>query len=448
MQIEQNKRIFYNLLGNTLFATVTNAYVWFSLVFWAFIETQSVLATSVIGGTFAVFNMLGAFFFGNIVDHNKKKTAMMLSSFVSLIAFTVGALVYFAAPDGSFKDIGDPYLWILIFVLMVGSVAGNLRMIALSVVVRALFPVEERDKANGMVGMINGISFSLTSILSGLAIGFFGMDLVVLSSVVMVILVIAHLKFISFAEPPTAEHEEGVSKHFDLKGTWKVVREIDSLIMLIFFTTFNNLLGGVFMALMDAYGLSLMSVEAWGIMIAVMSFGFIFGSTYIPKKGLGAYPLRRLLLINVINWITCIIFVIQPWVWLLGLGMLVWMSLSPFVEATEQTIIQAIVPFERQGRVVGFAQSIESMAMPVTAFLIGPIAQFMFIPFMTTGAGVSLIGDWFGTGPDRGIALVFMTAGFLGLCMTLLAFKTRAYKVLSQQYLTAYKSNPHPEPAK
>ncbi len=442
MKWEQNKKVFYNLLGNTLFATVTNAYVWFSLVFWAFIQTQSVLATSLIGGTFAIFNMLGAFFFGNIVDHNKKHTAMMASSIVSLLAYAVGAVVYFTAPEGSFTSIGDPFLWLLIFVLMVGSVAGNLRTIALSVVVRALFPVNERDKANGMVGMINGISFSVTSVLSGLAIGFFGMHLVVLSSIVMVLIVIVHLKFLSFAEPPTAEHVEGVSKHFDLKGTWKVVSEIDSLIMLIFFTTFNNLLGGVFMALMDAYGLSLMSVEAWGIMIAVMSFGFIFGSTYIAKKGLGKYPLKRLLIVNLINWAVCIFFVIQPWVVLLGIGMLVWMSLSPFVEATEQTIIQAIVPFDRQGRVVGFAQSIESMAMPITAFLIGPIAQYLFIPFMTTGKGVDLIGWWFGVGAARGIALVFITAGVLGLIVTLLAFKTRAYKVLSTQYLESYNEKP------
>jgi DHA3 family multidrug efflux protein-like MFS transporter len=100
------------------------------------------------------------------------------------------------------------------------------------------------------------------------------------------------------------------------------------------------------------------------------------------------------------------------------------------VEAAEQTIIQKAIPPERQGRVFGFAQSIEQAASPVTAFMIGPIAQYIFIPFMTTGAGVELIGDWFGTGMARGLALLFTVTGIIGFIFTILAMQTRSYKNL------------------
>jgi MFS transporter, DHA3 family, multidrug efflux protein len=72
-----------------------------------------------------------------------------------------------------------------------------------------------------------------------------------------------------------------------------------------------------------------------------------------------------------------------------------------------------VVPPQRLGRVIGFAHSIEQAASPITAFLIGPIAQLIFIPFMTTGAGAQAIGHWFETGTGRGIALVFTTAGIV-----------------------------------
>ena len=85
-------------------------------------------------------------------------------------------------------------------------------------------------------------------------------------------------------------------------------------------------------------------------------------------------------------------------------------------------------------RVFGFAQSIEQAASPITAFVIGPIAQLIFIPFMTTGAGVELIGSWFGTGTGRGIALLFIVAGLIGLSVTLLAMQSKAYRALSQIY--------------
>ena len=54
----------------------------------------------------------------------------------------------------------------------------------------------------------------------------------------------------------------------------------------------------------------------------------------------------------------------------------------------------------------------------MTSMLIGPMAQWIVIPFMTTGAGVSSIGPWFGTGKDRGLALIFVIAGITGLVTT------------------------------
>lgn len=53
---------------------------------------------------------------------------------------------------------------------------------------------------------------------------------------------------------------------------------------------------------------------------------------------------------------------------------------------------------------------------------------------MTTGTGVELIGDWFGTGRDRGMALLFIVAGFLGLLVTIFALQSNAYRVLSARY--------------
>jgi DHA3 family multidrug efflux protein-like MFS transporter len=96
-----------------------------------------------------------------------------------------------------------------------------------------------------------------------------------------------------------------------------------------------------------------------------------------------------------------------------------------------------VVPPERQGRVFGFAQSVEQSASPLTAFLIGPITEFIFIPFMTVGFGAELIGGWFGTGPARGMALVFTIAGVIGLIVTIIAFRSKYYRQLSSAYARA-----------
>jgi MFS transporter, DHA3 family, multidrug efflux protein len=130
---------------------------------------------------------------------------------------------------------------------------------------------------------------------------------------------------------------------------------------------------------------------------------------------------------------------------LLIAGCVIWMFFSPFAEAAEQTTLQKVVPYERQGRVFGFAQSVEQAASPLTAFLIGPLTQFIAIPFMTTGAGATLIGGWFGTGADRGMALVFCVTGVLGVALTLVGFASRSYRLLAAAYAASEATDPAPD---
>ncbi|HWN07853.1 MAG TPA: MFS transporter [Pyrinomonadaceae bacterium] len=424
---------FYKLLVNVLIAAVTNNYVWFALTFWVYLETRSVLATSVIAGIFLVNTAVSGFWFGSIVDHNKKKLAMLISSFATLVLFSGGFLIYITAPDGALRDVSGAWLWSLVLILMFGVSAGNIRNIALPTTVTILVPEDKRDRANGMSGTVMGVAFAITSFGSGLVLANGGMRWVLVSAIVLTAIAIVHLAFIAIPEKKIA-HSQEKPKKLDIKGTISAIRSIPGLFALIFFATFNNFLGGVFMSLMDAYGLSLVSVQVWGALCGFLSLGFIFGGLYVAKKGLGNKPLRTMFRVNIVLWTIAIFFTIQPSIILLGVGMFFWICLIPFVEAAEQTIIQKVVPYERQGRVFGFAQSVEQAASPITAFTIGPIAQFIFIPFMTTGKGVDLIGGWYGTGIGRGIALVFSLAGVIGLITTLIAMRSRAYKLLAAGY--------------
>jgi DHA3 family multidrug efflux protein-like MFS transporter len=56
-------------------------------------------------------------------------------------------------------------------------------------------------------------------------------------------------------------------------------------------------------------------------------------------------------------------------------------------------------------------------------------------------AGARRIGSWFGTGPDRGMALLFIAAGLIGLTITLLAFRSRGYRELSSYYSEGAKAS-------
>jgi DHA3 family multidrug efflux protein-like MFS transporter len=134
---------------------------------------------------------------------------------------------------------------------------------------------------------------------------------------------------------------------------------------------------------------------------------------------------------NLVNWIVCAVFALRSSIVMLTIGMIVWLALIPVIEAAEQTVLQRAIPFERQGRVFGFAQLVENAASPLTAFLMAPLAESVFMPFMTDGRGADWIGSWFGTGPERGLALMFTIAGIIGIVITILARASRSYRRLA-----------------
>jgi DHA3 family multidrug efflux protein-like MFS transporter len=430
---------FHQILGNNLVANVTNFTVWFAVTFWVYLETRSVFATGMIAGIYLVFTAGFGFWLGSIVDHNPKKLAMLGSSVVSFGLYAVGFVVLLLAPAESMRDVASVWLWAFILIVMLGVIAGNLRSIALPTLVTILIPEDRRDKANGLVGMVTGIGFLTTSVISGFLVAWGGMFATLAFALGLTAIVFLHLLMVPLdekrAEPAADAPVE--PKRVDIKGTIRVIAAVPGLFALIFFATFNNFLGGIFMALLDAYGLSLVSVQIWGLLFGVLSTAFIISGLVIAKTGLGTNPLRTLLMVNLITWSVCCVFTIQSSIWLLAGGMFVWMLLGPYAEAAEHTTLQKVVPLERQGRVFGFAQSVEQAASPLTAFLIGPLTQFIVIPFMTDGLGAEMIGGWFGTGPERGIALVFTLAGLLGVLVTILAFNSRYYRQLSAAYANA-----------
>jgi DHA3 family multidrug efflux protein-like MFS transporter len=424
---------FYAVLINSLAAAVVTTCVWFAITFWAYLQTQSVIVTSVMAGIYLVTVALSGIYLGSLVDHYPKKLVMLLSSAGTLMLFALAGALYVLNPPAAFTEAGSPLLWGVIVLVLAGAIVGNLRGIALSTLVTIMVPEAERDRANGLVGSANGVAFLVGSIFSGLAVGFIGVGGLLAAACGLTLLVVLHLATLPI--PARAGNQAQPPAHsIDLRGSLRAIQAVPGLLGLIFFHTFNNFLGGVFMSLMDAYGLELVSVQTWGILWGILSVGFIIGGLIVARLGLGKNPLRTLFGANIAMWVISMFFTIQPSILLLAGGMFIYLCLIPVVEAAEQTILQKVIEPERQGRVFGFAQSVEQAASPITAFMIGPIAQLIFIPFMTTGAGVALLGPWFGVGADRGMALLFTLAGAVGLAVTLLAMRSHAYRALSAHY--------------
>lgn len=548
---------FHHVVVNTALANMTTSYLWFALTFWVYLETRNVAVSAVIGAGYMGFVSVFSLVFGTIVDHNRKKKVMVMAAVATLLAYLLACGVWLVSDRSSLVSLSSPAFWLFAVIILAGSVVEQMRNIALSTTVTLLVPEGERDRANGLVGMVQGLAFFVTSVFSGLSIGFLGMGPTLWIATGLTALAFLHLlpiripedRIVTAAEaqeaiaaeagageagagtgqagateagagsggagtrqagagtaPPGAtgagpaadgvaggrDAEAGaggtgagaagpggaepgaaspgaieasaagasaaaqvspaaqaspaaplaptspaghrkVSK-MDLAGSIRTIRAIPGLTALILFACFNNFVGGTFMALMDPYGLELFSPQVWGIVLGVTSLGFVVGGGVVARTGLGGNPVRTLLLLNLLVAGIGMTFTLREWWWLFAVGMFVFMALMPAAEAAEQTILQRVVPFHRQGRVFGLAQSVETAASPVSAFFVGIIAQQTVIPWVDSPAGREALGWLLGAGNARGMALMFVGAGLVMLVVVLLAFLTPQYRGLSAYY--------------
>ncbi|REJ07870.1 MFS transporter [Microbacterium bovistercoris] len=426
-------RSFLQVLVNTLVANVTTSFLWFALTFWVYLETKNVMATGIVGGAYMLLIAIFSILFGTIVDRHRKRSVFVFSSAFTAVAFVAAGWLYLWQPEQALLDFGGPWFWLFCGVILFGAVVEQMRNIALSTTVTLLVPVERHANANGMVGTVQGLAFLVTSVFSGLAIGFLGMGGTLVIAIALTIVSLVHILFVRIPEERPVVDPDAPSA-MDVRGSIRSIRAVPGLFVLLFFAMFNNLIGGVYMALMDPYGLELMSVQLWGIALAVASTGFLIGGAIVASAGLGRNPIRTMLLLVVAMGLLGSFFTIRDWWPVYVVGMWLYMMLIPAVEAAEQTVIQKVVPYERQGRVFGFASAMEASAAPITAFLIAPIAQYAIIPYVESPEGRATWGWLIGDGAARGIALIFFFSGMAIVLLALIAFTTRAYRRLSAAY--------------
>jgi DHA3 family multidrug efflux protein-like MFS transporter len=427
---------FVQVLVNTLVANVTTSFLWFALTFWVYLETRNVMATGIVGGAYMLLIAIFSILFGTIVDRHRKRVVFVFSGTVTAVAFLIAWFIFLWQPESALLDFTGPWFWLFAGIILLGAVVEQLRSIALSTTVTLLVPVERHANANGMVGTVQGLAFLVTSVFSGLSVGFLGMGGTLVIAVALTVVSLVHILFISIPEERPQPDPDAPSA-MDLRGSIRAIRAVPALFALLFFSMLNNLVGGVYMALMDPYGLELMSVQMWGIALGVASTGFLVGGIVVSSVGLGANPIRTMLTLVAVMGAIGVLFAIRDWWPLFVAGCWLYMALSPAVEAAEQTVIQKVVPYRRQGRVFGLASAMEAAAAPVTAFLIAPIAQYAIIPFTESARGRELWGWLLGEGQARGIALIFLFAGLVIIALALIAFATRAYRRLSASYANA-----------
>jgi hypothetical protein len=114
---------------------------------------------------------------------------------------------------------------------------------------------------------------------------------------------------------------------------------------------------------------------------------------------------------------------LAPFLWGWMLGAFLELFFMPVLNGSNQSIWQAKVAPDLQGRVFAARRLIAQISAPIGMAAVGPLADFVFEPAMRNeGAIARLFGPLFGTAPGAGMALLMTIVGLLSVIVPLSAY--------------------------
>ncbi len=276
---------------------------------------------------------------------------------------------------------------------------------------------EQYGRANGLMSLMEAGPGVLAPILAGALLPLIGLTGLLTIDVITFFIAIGALLIVHVPQPEkTAEGQQesgNIWKEAAYGFTYIFKRPSLLGLQMIFF--FGNLFSGIGFTVFTPMILLRTNDNSviLGSINSAMAIGGVLGG--IIMSAWGGLKKRTHGVLG--GWIASHIFVVAfgfataPAFWI---PLAVTQALiSPLINTSNQSIWQAKVAPDLQGRVFSARRLIAWFTQPVAPLIAGLLADKWLEPSMTSGttALASIFGSWVGTGPGSGMALLFIFAG-------------------------------------
>ncbi|WP_198956097.1 MFS transporter [Archangium sp. Cb G35] len=391
----------------SVFATQMTA---FGVTLWVYERTGSATALGLTQSCFMAPLLLLSPLAGALVDRYDRKWLMVASDLGAGLG-TVTMLVL--------QSLGWLETWHLYVVNAVMGAFQSLQWPAWSAAVSTMVPKEQLGRANGMMSLVEAGPGVLAPLLAGALLPLIHLRGLLVLDVLTFLVAVGTLLMVHVPAPrATAEgrRARGSMLEESLYGFRYIAARPGLLGLQLVVFAGNMVVGMGFTVLAPLLllrtgnnGLVFGTVQSMG------ALGGVVGGVLMSAWG---GPRRRVHGV-LMSWIIAGLFGQV----LLGLGrnLPVWstamfvLGLVAAVSSTcNQTLWQAQVAPDIQGRVFAARRLVAWLAVPLAPLLAGPLADHVLEPGMREGGGLTgLFGGWVGTGPGAGMALLCVLSGLL-----------------------------------
>jgi MFS transporter, DHA3 family, macrolide efflux protein len=399
----------------------------FAMTIWAYEKTNAATALALIGFFFVAPMLVASPFAGALVDRSNRKLMMMVSdiasgitSFIILILFVTGHL----------------QIWHLFITSAFQGVFQSFQWPAYSAAISTMIPKKQYGRADGMLSLADTASNIFAPILAGSLLGIIGVPGILLIDLGTFVFAIGTLLFVYIPQPKITE--EGLQARGNIFKEavfgFHYILSRPSLLALQLVFLLGNFCSGVPGAVQAAMILANTgtSEKALALVNSAGAVGGVVGGLVMSAWG---GPKRRVHGVLMGWFIASLLGVvlmgfarsIPMWAITGFLGMF----FVPIINGSNQAIWQAKVPPDLQGRVFSIRRLIAWFVSPLAMLVAGPLSDQVLEPAMRNPQSflASTLGWAVGTGPGRGMALLFIIGGGLAAFITISGY---AFRVLRE----------------
>lgn len=414
MTTEKNLNKFFIMWTGQTGSVIGSQITSFAMGVWIFEQTGSAL----LFGMAVALGMLPGIFLAPVagvwVDRLNRRTVMLISDIGdALFAAAMVALLFYDALA----------VWHVYIIVVASSILATFQQLAYMTAVAQLVPEEKLGNVNGLVQLSSHGAAVFVPLMSTALYAAIGLKGIIIIDFVTFAFAIITLLFIKIPDLPREEEEKQEKTWTQIKGAWSYLKTKQGLLPLLYFFAVSSFAVGFVQVLFRPLVLSMFDLSTLGWLMTWGGIGGLIGALLMAIWGGPNKHVNGVLGFTILSGVSILVCGWAQAPWLVGVAAFAFSFSVPLVTSCSQVIWQKSIPHEMQGRVFSFRTVISTSFMPLGLILSPFLAEYVFEPMMLEGGQLApVIGPYLGTGPGRGMAILFVVIGLFISMVAILSF--------------------------
>lgn len=432
-------RAFFIIWLGQVVSTVGSSLTGFVLGVWVYQQTGSATQFALIAACATLPSILLATVAGALVDRHDRRKVMIAADFGAAFSTVVLAVLW---------SMGALEVWHIWVATAFASACNAFQTPAYTASLTLLVPREHLARVNGLAQMGQALGIIAPVIAAGLvaSVGVGGVIAIDLATFAFAVLSLVVVRI-----PRPEVSAEGARARGTLRREaaygWEYLRERPALMWLTLLFAFFNFFISMSAVLVQPLILSFSTVGGLGWLMMAGGSGMLAGSLVMGAWGGPKRRLHGMLGFVILGGLALAAHGLVASPWLIAVMAPAFLFTIPVVGGSFTAVLQTRTPPDVQGRVFATVRMLAMIAMPLAYFLAGPLADGVFEPAMAPGGALSgTVGALIGTGPGRGIALMFIVSGLVLAGSALAAYGSPQIRAVEDETPTPDAAEPAPAP--